>query len=521
MIKKTIKNFTILSKIGEGGVGEIYLAQNNFGITNAIKMLRPCYRNSKEMREKFLQECHIMQKLSGHPNTAQIFDLHEQDGQLYLFMEDLSQGVNMLEIRNHCSTRMPDKEQITAWLADVVEILSYAANLNPPIMHGDIKPNNIIMTKQGQIKLIDFGSAHYYKPENLGEDTLPVNKDIETLNKDAKFYMSPEKLLQLGNSDLRSDIYSLGKTFLRIATLYDDTSELEEGILKDFIEQSTEYQPLNRYQDYQTIKEILGIYTKDLTYTHISRMSCAIPNRAETTIVLDGQAGISSCQFPSPYLNNNVADSKEFFSEPCPMRGTGIVIDLNDDLEAQIECENDCISKEIELSPVFDRKKESANWSNELIEDALSSINLLKKIKSLQEFALQRFDFEKLQRMVNTQSFYELNKLLSERGQIHQSFIFDNLQICDVELEGNHYLIRSLFSPSVALEYKYSFASVSNLKVSSNFGGPLIPNRYFFYLVVKRGNSYAAIDLPNKCTEPYCYPSKSMDDVISSIEERS
>jgi len=193
--------YKIQGKIGEGGMGEVYLAKNvKLGTLWAIK------RISKNTRGKldFLAEPNIMKKLN-HPSIVRIFDIAEDEDYIYI-VEDFVEGESLEKQLNN---KVKFYEKIVVdWAKQICDALKYLHTLKPnPIIYRDMKPSNLMAGKDGKIKIIDFGIAREYKRESAS-DTVALG---------SRGYAAPE---QYGESqtDARTDIYSLGVTLYHLLT---------------------------------------------------------------------------------------------------------------------------------------------------------------------------------------------------------------------------------------------------------------------------------------------------------------
>src|SRR5215211_3808782 len=144
MIGQTISHYQIIEKLGEGGMGVVYVARDtHLGRRVAIKFLSSLDR---PYRARFLREARAVSKLA-HPNVATVFDYGETDqGQPYIVME-LIKGSTLHDLLAESSVSIGQAVHITASIA---EALSEAHGLG--IVHRDIKPSNVVLTEKGQVK---------------------------------------------------------------------------------------------------------------------------------------------------------------------------------------------------------------------------------------------------------------------------------------------------------------------------------------------------------------------------------
>jgi len=207
-------HYRILELLGEGGMGSVYKAENERmpGPLWAIKeLLLEAFADPREMQEaitRFEKESTLMGQLTilPHPRLPRVIDRFKENERYYFVMEFVP-GKSLDRILDEARQPLPER-QVIEWAIQVCEALSYIHSQTPPVILRDLKPGNIMVTPTGEIKLIDFGIARIWKPgqksntENLGTMT----------------YASPEHLGQTGQTDARSDIYSLGATMYHLLT---------------------------------------------------------------------------------------------------------------------------------------------------------------------------------------------------------------------------------------------------------------------------------------------------------------
>lgn len=193
--------YKTLDLIGKGGMSKVYLAESTtLGTKWAIKAV------DKKLNAQFdlLAEPNILKKLN-HPALPRIIDIEEDETNIYI-IEDYIDG-RSLDSRLKTEKRF-DEETVINWSKQLCDVLIYLHNQKPnPIIYRDMKPANIIVTKENRVKLIDFGIAREFKIEN----------DSDTTYMGTRGYAAPE---QYGSSqtDQRTDIYSLGVTMYHLIT---------------------------------------------------------------------------------------------------------------------------------------------------------------------------------------------------------------------------------------------------------------------------------------------------------------
>jgi tetratricopeptide (TPR) repeat protein/predicted Ser/Thr protein kinase len=209
MIGQTISHYRIQSKLGEGGMGVVYAAEDTFlGRRVAIKMLN-VEAKEQHHRKRFLREARAISALS-HPNIAAVYDYGETpDGIPFIVME-LIEGKTLGELLSQRALSLTRAVEI---IEEVAGALSEAHHHG--IIHRDIKPSNVAISERGEVKVLDFGLAKQLNgdSEPLGqisdEQAFLATKTREGVVIGTPLYLSPEQALGV-NVDARSDIFSLG-----------------------------------------------------------------------------------------------------------------------------------------------------------------------------------------------------------------------------------------------------------------------------------------------------------------------
>ena len=228
MIGKEILNYTIISMIGKGGMGSVYMAEHKFIKQQkvAIKVINANMINDFT-RQRLAEEADRLARMN-HPNIVHFVNYHiDEAGNIYLIME-YADGYNLEDYMKKVSGLIVE-EKICPMFEPLLDAFDYAHKHK--IVHKDIKPSNIIITKEGTPKILDFGIAAF-----LDEGGKSDDKDIVM---GTPSYMSPEQVK--GKSlDQRSDIYSLGVMLHQMMTgnpPYDTTTMTEHEIYKHVVEE--------------------------------------------------------------------------------------------------------------------------------------------------------------------------------------------------------------------------------------------------------------------------------------------
>ena len=205
---QVIGKYEIVKKIGRGGMGVIYLARHTqLDALRALKVLSGEKRDGgTHVAERFLREARIASQIR-HPNVVEVMDV-ETDPDLgisYIVMEYVDGGSLRQILRTQSKLNL---EQAIVTVQGVAAALSVAAGHK--IVHRDIKPDNIMFTKDGRVKLADLGIA---KKDDEEDNLTKTNVMMGT-----PAYLSPEQVENPKAVDIRSDIYSLGATFYEMLT---------------------------------------------------------------------------------------------------------------------------------------------------------------------------------------------------------------------------------------------------------------------------------------------------------------
>jgi len=202
--------YQILSIIKEGGFGIIYKGYDTvLGKDTTIKEIKPELLGDPKIIEQFKNEARHVAKMN-HQNIVHIFDFVQEEGTFYIVMEYID-GLDLNALIQDCKkkgTVIP--QHITLYIiAEVCKALDYAHNCRITdnnesinLVHQDISPSNIMISKTGQIKIIDFGLAGTHEKSFAEDDQLFVRGKLQ--------YMSPEHVSNEQKLDRRSDIFSLG-----------------------------------------------------------------------------------------------------------------------------------------------------------------------------------------------------------------------------------------------------------------------------------------------------------------------
>jgi non-specific serine/threonine protein kinase len=213
MIGKTVLHYKVETKLGQGGMGEVYRAQDTrLGREVALKFLPASYHYDLDRRTRFFQEARVLSSLQS-PNIAAIYDIGEFQDTSFIVMEFVK-GDTLASRIQHGPLPIVDSVEVAM---QVTEALRETHQLG--IIHRDLKSSNIMITDRGVVKLVDFGLAKVTQKRQTDNDpTMPLGQEtVVGVVAGTVAYMSPEQAL--GHPvDARSDLFSLGVVIYEMVT---------------------------------------------------------------------------------------------------------------------------------------------------------------------------------------------------------------------------------------------------------------------------------------------------------------
>lgn len=198
--------YKILNKVGQGGMSVVYLAMNEKANKQwAVKEVRKDgIKDFEVVKQGLVAETDILKRLS-HPNLPSIIDVIDTDESFIIIM-DYIQGNSLNKALEEFGAQ--PQENVISWAKQLCDVLGYLHSRTPPIIYRDMKPANIMLKPDGNVTLIDFGTAREYKEKNLADTTC-----LGTVG-----YAAPEQFGGMGQTDARTDIYCLGATLYHLVT---------------------------------------------------------------------------------------------------------------------------------------------------------------------------------------------------------------------------------------------------------------------------------------------------------------
>ena len=299
--------YEVLREIGRGGMSVVYLAMDtHLNKQWAVKEIRKKGndKNDASVVNSLLAEANMMKRLD-HPALPRIVDIIDNGVTIYVVM-DYIEGESMDKILLEYGAQ--PEEKVINWAMQIADALSYLHSQKPPIIYRDMKPANVMLKPEGNIKIIDFGIAREYKEQNLADTTVLGTKG----------YAPPEQYS--GQTDPRSDIFALGMTMHHLLTGIDPRNgepyapvrqwnpELSEGI-EIIVDRCVQPASENRYQSCADL-----IY--DLEHPELITRGFKQKQKRRLTAFL-GAAILSvvmlisgfACNFAATRVNNNTYES--------------------------------------------------------------------------------------------------------------------------------------------------------------------------------------------------------------------
>jgi len=421
MINKIIGSYKITKKLGEGGMGTVYLASHvNIGTKVAIKVLHKHLISNNTIRTRFLKEAK-MQAILDHPNITKVIDFIDNNDGLFIILEFV-EGEELNDYLFKNKGLMPEKEA-NLYMSKILDAVAYAHSKG--IIHRDLKSANIMITPNRNIKIMDFGIA------KLAGDSLSLTKTGSRIG--SPLYMSPEQVTS-GEIDFRSDIYSLGVVYHEMLTgkpVYDQNNTTEYEIYDKIVRQ-----PLPRLK---TFYPLISVKAQDIVDRATSKLPLGrFQNCNEFKQALQNDV------LPYPSIPNNVR--KKSNNGVLKILGVLLLLGLlgsgawffvnQDKLKStKLNLTND-VSKTNDLV-VNENYKNALETYQSILKKEPGNIVIKQKIKDLKELSRK----------------YNSNKI--------NQVLFDNLNTNNLDTLSNR---DSIFIKNLAKNYKVTLQQLENLK---------------------------------------------------------
>lgn len=252
--------YKILSEIGHGGMSVVYMAINEkANKTWAVKEVRKDgVLDFEAVKQGLVVETDMLKKLN-HQNLPSIIDVIEDDD-VFLIVMDYIEGNSLNKAIEEYGAQ--PQENVIKWAKQLCDVLGYLHSRVPPIIYRDMKPANVMLKPDGNLMLIDFGTAREFKERNLADTTC-----LGTIG-----YAAPEQFGGMGQTDARTDIYCLGATLYHLVTgcnpseppyeikpIRQINPTLSSGLEK-IIQKCTQRNPADRYQSAEELMYALEHY---------------------------------------------------------------------------------------------------------------------------------------------------------------------------------------------------------------------------------------------------------------------
>lgn len=287
--------YRVIRKLGGGGMGIVYLSEDIRlpGRYCAVKEMSPTQLAAQDRDwaiQAFQQEAQMLGTLS-HPGLAAVTDFFAEGGNWYLVMAYVD-GESLDQRLQHVPHGRLSTQETLSIARQLCDVLIYLHHCKPPVIFRDLKPSNVMVMPSGQVKLIDFGIARFFKP----------GQTRDTLNMGTPGYAAPEQYGGMGQSDPRTDVYSLGVLLYRMLSGYDPSGavtpfslpaieSLVTGVSAELavaIVKAKQMQPDLRYDSIAELREALFSPTTEVLPPEQKKQSWKTRKVARTALLPKG-----------------------------------------------------------------------------------------------------------------------------------------------------------------------------------------------------------------------------------------
>lgn len=451
--------YEILTLIGQGGMSKVYLARDRrLNKQWAVKEIQKKARdkNNEVVVQSAIAEANMIKQLD-HPSIVRIVDIIDNPDVIYI-IEDYIEGETLNTILEENGAQ--PQELVIEWAMQICEALEYLHTRKPAIIYRDMKPSNVMLKPDGNIKIIDFGIAREYKEQSLAD----------TVSLGTKGYAAPEQFGGKGQTDARTDVYCLGVTLYHLVTGHSPCDppyeiypirhwnpQLDPG-LEAIIEKCTQLNPNDRYQSCAELLYALQHYRENgVAYRAKQKKKLGMFIGTSTACILFALVGIISLGMRS-YTNNQdysqnilqaekAATSEEkvqYYSKAIEIKPVaseaylGIVDAFKDDAVFSVEEEK--IFKDV-INPNLGELKEQTDYGDLAFEigklywyyydygKSGNSDNQITRMKS----SIQWFEDAVNSETLSTQS-YNMSKVYRDIGVFNRDITLNIEEASDNEM---------------------------------------------------------------------------------------
>lgn len=425
-----ISDFDNLVKVGEGSFGIVFKATyKKTGATYAIKAIDKKNKTNQEGRSYFKREIEIMYKIR-HPNIVRLYTHFEDDNYCYFVMEYINKG-NLFDNVDKQRKKCFDTKTVASYMKDLCSAVFYLHCMDPPIIHRDIKLENVLLHEDGKVKLTDFGWSNYICDDEV-RDTFcgtPV-------------YLAPE-MIKRKEHDHNVDIWCIGVMLFELLTgkLPFNTSSklaLEDSIMKvkinwppdmnqqarDLVSRILKYNPSERLQ----IENILKHTFFTTIFPNASDSLIKPPSNSEELDIYIMIQDTPEANLLSNTKITNLTNTQSSGSNNSNTDVNAIIQNLQNLLDQE--------KKEvIKLNAML---KERENENNDISKENVELKNKIEKLQaeiksleeSIEEFEKQgKLDVQGLEK--KNQKLLEEVEFLNERIELHKSYYKEHLEMFD------------------------------------------------------------------------------------------
>lgn len=266
--------YQVMRLLGEGASGRVWLVRDlkEKGHRWALKELTPGggEMSPKESRELVQREIQFLRSLH-HPGLPRLIDVIEENGNEYVIMERI-EGFTLEQVRTNQGGRLKPAD-VVAWMSQACAVLEYLHSRHPAVVYRDMKPSNLMLSSDGQVRLVDLGIARSYNPTRPGDTHLVGTPG----------YCPPEQYQ--GRTSPATDVYATGATmfqllsgedpeqykfrFPRVAALVPEVSDALDAVIDRCLQQK----PADRYADAaELLRALKGIEPARRVPGHLLRL---------------------------------------------------------------------------------------------------------------------------------------------------------------------------------------------------------------------------------------------------------